>query len=256
MHATETRDAAETVQADLADAERWPLFLLASMLVSYPDETFASDVTALIGEPDLSGRPSRFFNGHWLALEERLRELLASPVELDEVRSDYVDSFERGQAGTPLYESEYQRERAMQKANVLADLAGFYLAFGLRQPEGGSDMPDHIAVELEFYSFLLMKQARAGSEAHAEGGEVVLDARRKFMQDHLGPLALAVTTRPGLAGHVHYGTIFPWLHDLVLAECRRLGIAAEALSWVPGSPEAENMECAVSCAATPAGQPA
>jgi nitrate reductase assembly molybdenum cofactor insertion protein NarJ len=46
----------------------------------------------------------------------------------------------------------------MFKATELSDIAGFYRAFGFEMnQEGDRDMVDHISVELEFYSLLMMK---------------------------------------------------------------------------------------------------
>jgi putative dimethyl sulfoxide reductase chaperone len=249
MH-TDNQNAVSPQQPSLSDADRWPLFLLSSILLSYPDETFAADLVTLCDDEERMARMASVFGPAWTMLEERLQILKTAPAEVDELRSDYIDCFERGQGATPLYESEYQRERAMQKANVLCDLAGFYNAFGLKVGEEGGDMHDHVAIQLEFYAFLLMRQVAATTDAHEEGGEIVLDARRKFLAEHLAPLALAISTRPGLAGHNYYAPLFHWLGALVIAECEQLGITAQALSWVPGTLEPETASCATGCAVT------
>ena len=57
--------------------------------------------------------------------------------------------------------SLYERVRShgMGKGNTLADIGGFYQAFGLTLDRGIHELPDHIAVELEFYGLLLLKQS-------------------------------------------------------------------------------------------------
>ena len=76
--------------------------------------------------------------------------------------------------------------RAVTRTYELADVAGFYRAFGV-EVVPGSERPDHIAAELEFMQLLAVKEAVA-MEAE-EGGEhtaVCRDAARAFLRDHLG----------------------------------------------------------------------
>jgi len=66
---------------------------------------------------------------------------------------------------------------------VLADIVGFYKAFGLRPNEG---IPvDHFSVEAEFMSHLLLREAYALANNNDEMKEIVVDAERKFLRDHL-----------------------------------------------------------------------
>ncbi len=77
--------------------------------------------------------------------------------------------------------------RAMTPAGgILADIAGFYRAFGFPHAEGGDEKPDHISQELEFVAFLLAKEAHAMAMDRSEAAVVVRDARVGFLRDHLG----------------------------------------------------------------------
>jgi len=86
----------------------------------------------------------------------------------------------------PPYETEYCHwNDATYRSNQLADIAGFYRAFGLEPGEQSRNRQDHIAHELEFIAFLNQKLAwaleRQGEREHVE---ICLDALRKFLQAH------------------------------------------------------------------------
>lgn len=82
---------------------------------------------------------------------------------------------------------------------ILADIAGFYRAFGFPYSEGGDEKPDHIASELEFVAFLLAKEAHARASGKTEAAELVSRARLSFLKDHLarwiGGLAASLAAR-------------------------------------------------------------
>jgi len=93
-------------------------------------------------------------------------------------------------------DGEISYRTRMPGGTILADIAGFYRAFGFPYPEGGDEKPDHIATELEFVAFLLAKEARALVSQETEAVDVVQKARRAFLTDHLatwiGGLAAAL----------------------------------------------------------------
>lgn len=72
------------------------------------------------------------------------------------------------------------------RCQQLADITGFYQAFGLEVSTGAGERPDHITVEAEFLYVLLAKEAAALYQENSEGAEVCRDARRKFFQEHVG----------------------------------------------------------------------
>lgn len=91
----------------------------------------------------------------------------------------------------PPYETEYQPVAdAFFRAQEMADIAGFYRAFGLSVRRELGERPDHIALELEFMALLLAKrrlalQAAASADAR-ERAAVCDEAQRAFFRDHLG----------------------------------------------------------------------
>lgn len=211
-------------------------FLLASLVTGYPDEGFSRYLRILLDDPELS-IPEAFRVG--------LERLLSEPECLDDLRSEYIDTFDRGRSANPLYETEYGRDRALVKGHELADLAGFYRAFGVEfDAEGVSrEMLDHISVELEFYALLQLKHQALKEAGDVAGVEIVLDAERKFLKDHLGRFPGAIAERPGVMESGHYSMVFNWCRDLVEEECARLGVEIIPATWIPGQAEKESMAC-------------
>lgn len=88
------------------------------------------------------------------------------------------------QTTLPPYETEYSSSNVFTKSQELADIAGFYRAFGCSSDR--RERPDHISAELEFMRLLCMMEAYADAQASQDRLEVTLAAQRKFMNDHLG----------------------------------------------------------------------
>ena len=105
----------------------------------------------------------------------------ARSVTLEGLQSAYMHLFD-GMHGVAPYEVEHQKGREFQKSQRMADVMGFYRAFGV-EPEG--DRPDHIACELEFMHLLLLKEAHALQAGESEHASVCRDAREKFFREHV-----------------------------------------------------------------------
>ncbi len=85
--------------------------------------------------------------------------------------------------GVWLYGSEYTAENEFQRARSLADINGFYRAWGL---EPDAERPDSISCELEFMHYLIFKEINAPDK---EKSKLSLDAQKKFFCEHLYPAA-------------------------------------------------------------------
>jgi len=72
-----------------------------------------------------------------------------------------------------------------QQSDFLADLAGFYRAFGVEAKERVERL-DHISTELEFLYLVAFKEAHALRSGLAEGAQICRDAQAAFLEDHLG----------------------------------------------------------------------
>jgi len=125
------------------------------------------------------------------------------------------------------YEMEYGRNEIIRQASDLADLAGFYRAFGLEIAGDKNGRPDHIAAECDFMSALCAKEAYAHSRGDKENADICLDAERTFLRDHL------VRWLPAFARHVEdadadgfFGALARFADAFVKAECNDFDIHA------------------------------
>ena len=247
----------ETLMRELPSGPSLPQgFLLASALTGYPGPSFPAHVQLLLGDAWMEPAGASAGMEAWQQVCICIGARIEHAEALDDLRSDYIDLFDRGLGSSPLYETEYGRDRAMRKAAELVDLAGFYRAFGLEtQTSETHEMLDHISVELEFYGVLLMKEHALLEAGNQEGVEIVGDARRKFLREHLGRFPAAICERPGVTGHSFYRPVFTWCAALVAEECRREQVSPIPLSWISGQQESEEVACGATVGGIPGGAP-
>ena len=106
-----------------------------------------------------------------------------SERSLESLQADHRLVF--GLTGSLMYETELGLPHEFRQSQELADIAGFYRAFGLQTGAAVRERPDHLATELEFMYLLALKEAYADSNSLPEQAEICVDAQRKFLQDHL-----------------------------------------------------------------------
>lgn len=166
------------------------------------------------------------------ALERALAEVAdaLAAAEPGEIRRAYERTFEpSGGLRCSPHETSHTAETAAHQMNrtyEMADVAGFYRAFGVEVAPGG-ERADHVAAELEFLHLLAVKAAVARAE-EGEGAhlEVCRDAARSFLRDHVAPFA------PRLAGcleakaaHPLYAAAGRALEGFVAMDAAALGAA-------------------------------
>jgi DMSO reductase family type II enzyme chaperone len=93
------------------------------------------------------------------------------------------------------YETEYGADELFLQPRELADLGGFYAAFGLAVARDGRERPDHVCCECEFLMFLARKEAVARERGDALVEEETRRATRLFLRDHLGRFVPALAAR-------------------------------------------------------------
>jgi TorA maturation chaperone TorD len=138
------------------------------------------------------------------------------------------------------FETEYGgSDSAFRQPQELADIAGFYLAFGLRQKAEIEERVDHIGCQCEFMGFLGRKEALALERGRtstavesASDHEMLEETRRTsktFLRDHIGRFGRAFASRLMSADPEGlHGRLGDVLFRLIGIECERWGVAIGA----------------------------
>ena len=113
-------------------------------------------------------------------------------VEFTEITADMTDDKLKslhnelfvGRRQCQLDESEYD-EAIFNRYQRLADIAGFYRAFGFNVSKGANQRADFIGTELEFMQVLLLKRAYAEEQEWKEEARTCLSAESTFIREHL-----------------------------------------------------------------------
>lgn len=146
----------------------------------------------------------------------------------------------------PPYESEYiDGKYVFQRSNSLADLNGFYTAFGLKISDERPERPDHIGTELEFMAHLIGLERAAAEIDTLECGErrqICYDAQSRFIQEHLAwwvPAFSKLLRRDDPLGF--YGAIGTFLGAWIAFERTLFGLPASRRGAVPSKLEMPEM---------------
>ena len=107
----------------------------------------------------------------------------------------------------------------------IADLNGFYLAFGFVVSETAPNPPDHLGTEVEFVSLLHLKKAHALDRERQRDVRTVDQAMGRFLEDHLGRWipSFEAALREAEAS-TPYALLAEVMKKAVAAECTRLGV--------------------------------
>jgi TorA maturation chaperone TorD len=121
---------------------------------------------------------------------------------LKDAEAEYHRVF--GSGGIPATESAYDPNALAGRGPLLADIAGFHEAFAYRPERPPAPVPDHIAAEADFLSYLALKVAFALDAENDEEGQIAVRAFERFLSDHLRAWLPAFQERAERAG-------LPWL---------------------------------------------
>ena len=126
----------------------------------------------------------------------------------------------------PPYELEFGRSEIIQRASDLADISGFYAAFGMELGGEISERADHISVEAEFLAVLCAKEACGLENMDPALVESARSAQRAFLKSHLGHW-LPAFTRQVLESKPcdFYCRLSGFANAFVTCDCQRLGVS-------------------------------
>jgi len=209
------------VQRLLEDAA---VFRLLALAFGYPDATTRGRIASGFSNV-LAAQTHRFRRGSW---GKKFRSAAAAWETADRaaLENEHVRLF-LGAGLCALRETAYgDGRRIAGRSYELADIAGFYRAFGWKLSASHPHLPDHLAAELEFTSVLLVKEAYALAEASAEHLEITRDATKAFLESHLGRwIDALVGTLVENGAPVAYVALADLVQDSVARQCRRFRIA-------------------------------
>jgi TorA maturation chaperone TorD len=167
-------------------ADDWPV------LLDMQNQRLACEATDLL-RAEAGTQSVQLGFGELPAQRLDLRPLLGELRKpLAELRAEYDRVFGLVVAREcPPYETEYHpTSETFFRSQQLADIAGFYRAFGLEASRTQPERVDHLALELEFMAFMLLKKrlALAGGNGNANAAEqacICDQAQGLFLKDHL-----------------------------------------------------------------------
>ncbi|MCX7960644.1 MAG: molecular chaperone TorD family protein [Burkholderiales bacterium] len=236
--ATASRAGRERARACLAWAAR--LKALAEAF-AYPEDGHARRTARLFAQlaPTEDEPPS--------LARARVRAARAWAGTDDEAARDEYARLFLGGARCPMRETAYGDGRRLGgRSAELADIGGFYAAFGFAIADADRQPPDHLCTQLEFSSLLLVKIAWGVRDGWTERGRIAEAALRRFLEDHLGRWTRAFCDEVGLAAaRSPYRESTALLDGALAAAMRRLQVAPTPLRGLapPDVMQADVFEC-------------
>lgn len=152
--------------------------------------------------------------------------LLAGSIPAwEELGGEYGRQFTHSSSrDCPPWETAYAAKEIFQQTQQMADIAGFYRAFGV-QSTPGAERVDHIGSELEFMQFMAAKEAYAYRHMGVARVRQCRKAQRLFLRDHLGCWGPSFGRRlAALDPSGWYGRAGSLLDRWLTEECRLLDV--------------------------------
>ncbi len=159
---------------------RAAVYRLLSLLFTYPSNEVVAELpraleAALVASNLMDSEVAKAAAATAEALRERDQPSLAV-----ENTSLFTHS---ASPDCPLNECAYSSKQIYREVQELADIAGFYHAFGL---EMAGQRPDELSAELEFCYLLALKEGHARETGRRTEAAVCRDVHKTFVHDHLG----------------------------------------------------------------------
>jgi TorA maturation chaperone TorD len=197
------------------------LYRLVAWGFAYPDRAQRKQLDAMLGEIRETARVG--------ALPPRLASSLGAfsrawrMTPCHALEAEYSRLF-LATARVPLREGGFgDGLRFAGQPFDIADLNGFYAAFGFVLTEEAPSPPDYLGTEAEFLSLLHLKNAVTLGRQERERARIVDRAMARFLTEHLGrwvdSLGGALREAAAAAPYARLGEL---LRDAVAADCARL----------------------------------
>jgi TorA maturation chaperone TorD len=166
---------------------RQATYRLFSLTFCYPDADLLERLVTLADRlhADNEGMLRFAFFMYWERLVHALVQLDVN--ESPDVERDYVRTFMYNSQRAPClpYESAYIDPEGWVSPWVIAQVEEEYTTVGLAISKRGNELPDHVAVELEFMSFLCGQEAETWESKDEETAIQVLRSQAGFLDRHL-----------------------------------------------------------------------
>ncbi len=213
-------------------------YRLFSQALLYPAEERLAGLaiaTEEMSQDDSSLAQFAFF-ADWRRVLARVRDVGSAPrLDLEE---QYVALFGATKAGTlcPPYESAFLSPIGQPDGLQLARIEAAYSEIGLLPSPDLGELPDHIAIELEFMAMLCGLEAAAWEDDDVAGAVKAMRKARRFLDGHLSvwlpgfSRQLAVADKDGF-----YRTVCKGATAFVLYDRDLLAAFMEGLSKINGA---------------------
>ncbi len=222
---------------------RSTVYSLLAKSFLYPTEQICQFISSVSYEDALLDFLSRQSNEVELQQYLELRSSVSDSRHREPLEAEYNRLFAHlGSAKCPPYETEYGHKNVFQKTEAMADIAGFYNAYGLEPSTTDTERVDFIGMEMEFMSFLTLHEAYARDHDEREHLNVCIDTQRKFLREHLGRwvsvFARILSNSSSNAFYVSLGHITEYFID---SEARYLEVVLEKVTG-PATMESQTPE--------------
>jgi len=225
---------------------------LLSLGFTAPDEEILAEIEAL-GEALLE-RAEAAEDPAAPALVELLAAL--GPGHLVEELAAAYQALFGGEVAVPPYEGSYEGN-PFRHTRQMADVAGFYRAFGAEPHGPAAERVDHAGCELEFLAFLGAKRLALQAERDDGAADTCREIEDAFLRDHVGRwLPTFCRELESRTDSSFYAALARFGDRVISIELARRGIEPEPLGrrtrWTV---EADCLECGLANAPDGADKP-
>lgn len=175
-------------------AARTSLYQVLAQSLNYPDESLTGIFSSGYYHQTVNDSLEILGMGGLQADLAGLRQELAKPGILLELEKDYTRMcFSSKPRLVYLFESVYHEGKLYDESTF--QIARLYYEAGLKVEEEFRLPPDHIAVELEFMSFLSFKEMEGIRSGDAKIRDYAAGLQKKALGEHVRDFALSVAER-------------------------------------------------------------